>query len=139
MRSRANPVLRLLQALALAATGFLLSAGAAMAHGGHSSGHAAGHVRPAAAVSEAATSSQDTVVDVAGTREVAAQPCAPCPSGQGGEHHGVDCCAVACHAALAAPAVGPLPRADGPVQPDGIAHRLDSRLGDRTERPPRRS
>jgi hypothetical protein len=145
---RTNPISWLLRALSLAAMGCLLFAGTAAAHAGHASNHgqtalslssgpsitSAGNVAASAGENDLHLAAKDPM----GQAEDAMQHPGPCSDDQSAGHNG-DCCAVACHAALAAHPLGPVL---GPERPSlrlfGISRALDGRSGDRTERPPKR-
>lgn len=127
--------------------GFLLSAGTAAAHSGHVSIHgqsalsAASAVAPSENLALYSSGRSDlglATEDLAGQAEAVIERSIPCSDDQPAGHHGTGCCAVACHAALAALPLGPI---DAPEPPSlrlvGISDRLDSRSGDRTERPPK--
>lgn len=138
---KSNPIRLLLQALALAAVGFAMSAGSAFAHGGG----AAPHDRPQAHATATHADHQrggagDAVsyVDLV-QKDSAGVSSGPC-SGETSRHMaGESCCSIACHAALTVPPVDSLGACDLPGACIGLADLLQGRSSDRTERPPKLS
>lgn len=117
----------LLRALPLAAMGFFLSLGTASAHQGHHHDVSTAIAAPSTGVAAAAAQASEVAVHL------------PCSGSEDGCPGGDCCCAVACHAALAALPVGPLV---GPDRP-GLAlldrsEPLTGLAGDRMDRPPKR-
>ena len=143
---RANPMSWLLRAASLTVMGFLLSGGAAAAHDGHVS-HRDQSALSAPSVSVASerlavvsgrSDVSTATEDPTGQAEIATRHSVPCSDDQSAGHHGAGCCTFACHAALAALPIGPMTIPDRPsMLLVGIFDRLDSRSGDRTERPPK--
>jgi hypothetical protein len=144
---RTNPISWLLRALSLAVMGCLLSAGTAAAHAGHGSHHGQATL---SLPSESSITSSGNVAAPAGENDLhlaganpmgqaedAMQHPGPCSEHQSAGHND-DCCAVACHAALAALPLGPVLAPERPtLRLFGISRTLDGRSGDRTERPPK--
>jgi hypothetical protein len=143
-----NPISWLLRALSLAVMGCLLSAGTAAAHAGHASHHgqtaqslpsgssitSSGNVATPAGEKDLSLAAKEPM----GQAEAAMQHPGPCSEHQSAGHDD-DCCAVACHAALAALPVGPVLAAETPsLRLFGVSRTLDGRSGERTERPPKR-
>lgn len=134
---RTNPISRLLRALSLAVMGCLLFAGTAAAHAGHASHHGQTAV-PLPSGSSITSSERLAAKEPMGQAEDAMQHPGPCSEHQPADHND-DCCAVACHAALAALPVGPVLAAERrSLRLFGISRTLDGRCGDRAERPPKR-
>ena len=135
-----TPSLRkLAQAVLLALAAWVLTAGAASAHGGHSStdakpaAEASSHISVAHHAGLAATAAdvEPRTEAVADHRENS------CPTGAPAKHTG-NCCTIACHAAMASPVVDAWigPRVPS-TPPAGLSDMLEGRCGDRSERPPR--
>jgi hypothetical protein len=145
---RTNPISWSLRALSLAVMGCLLFAGTAAAHAGHASHHGQATLSLPA---ESSITSPGNVTASAGASDLhlaakhpmekaadAMQHPGNCSEHQSAGHND-DCCAVACHAALAAVPSGPVLTAEGPsLRLFGMSRALDGRSGDRTERPPKR-
>lgn len=137
---RSHPIKLLLQALSLVAC-LVMSVGSAFAHGSTvnhdqwqvhivlpDGEHQSGHVVDAA--------SCDALVQGDGN-DVRSAPCHGEPSGHA---MGESCCTVACHAALAVPAIDPVAAFDVPRAPVlSLEDMLEGRSSDRTERPPKLS
>jgi len=131
---------KLAQAVLLALAAWVLAAGVASAHGGH----AGVYTRSSSeSVSSLPAASQHKDI-AAGRAELAEGNHAfversedPCPAGNPAKHTG-SCCTVACHAAMAAPAIDPWigPRVVSPLFA-ALSDMLEGRCGDRSERPPR--
>jgi len=130
---------KLAQAVLLALAAWVLTAGVASAHGGHAGMDTRS---PSEAVSSLPASQHRDLT--AGSTELAEGNEAfvdrgedSCPTGNPAKHAG-SCCAVACHAAMAAPAIDPWigPRAVSSLI-SGLNDMLEGRYGDRSERPPR--
>lgn len=134
----ARSLRRLTQAVLLALAAWVLTVGVASAHGGHESVDAKA---PAVAtlqtnsssradLSETAPDAQETAVAVADQSE------SSCPTGSPTKHAG--CCTIACHAAMAAPAIDSFigPKVASSLPAD-LSDMLEGRCGDRSERPPR--
>ena len=139
---RCHPVKLLLQALMLAAVSLALSVGSALAHGGGTANHDQSPVQAAATYAEhhpglaVDAASCDALVQADGNDLSSGS----CPGDPAGHAEGESCCAVACHAALAVPAIGPLAAFDMPRAPAlSLEDMLEGRSSDRTERPPKLS
>lgn len=139
---RSHPIKLLLQALSLAAVSLAMSAGSAFAHGGGTASHDQSQVRVVAMSGE---HQPGHVVDAV-SREALVQAdgvdlsSGSCPGDPSGHAMGGGCCTVACHAALAVPAIGPLAAFDVPRAPAlSLEDMLEGRSSDRTERPPKLS
>jgi hypothetical protein len=137
---KSNPIKLLLRALTLAAVSFALSVGPAFAHGGGT----AGHQQPQAYAATAHPEHQPGHVPDAAScmglvqaddSDLSATPCHGVPSGHVA---GENCCTLACHAALTAPAVDSLGAFDLPESLIfGLTGMLEGRSSDRAERPPK--
>jgi hypothetical protein len=133
-----NPLKLLLQVLSLAAMSLALSMGSAFAHGDH-------HQATAHSAATHADHRTDEIADVAPGVAVIhapgdAQESAPCHGESSGHGTGEGCCTIACHAALAAPAIDPIGAVDLPrTRIVDLVDRLEGRPSGRTERPPKRS
>jgi hypothetical protein len=145
---RTNPIPWLLRALSLAVMGCLFFAGTAAAHAGHASHHrqTAPSVSSGSSIKspgDVAASAGENSLDLAAKEPMGqAMDAMPHP-GPCSEHpsagHNDDCCAVACHAALAALPLGPVLAIErSSLRLFGISRTLYGRSGDRTERPPKR-
>lgn len=121
---------RLAQVVSLAVIGLALTVGAAFAHGGAmaSHDHAAMQVQAQAG---------DQTGDAHGAVEASTGE-KPCSNDHRSRSDSIGCCTMACHAALAVPAIEP-PGAHEPASVRVVAldDILEGRSGDRTERPPR--
>lgn len=138
---KSNPIRLLLQALVLAAVGFAMSAGSAFAHGGGAAAHDRPQARAAATHADherGRAGDAVSYVDFLQTDNtgVTSGPC----GGETSRHMaGESCCSIACHAALAVPAVDSLGACDLPGAGIELADLLQGRSSDRTERPPKLS
>lgn len=137
---RNHPIKLLLQALSLAAVSLAMSVGAALAHGGNTASHDQQLVHVGATYTEhqpghAMDAGRCEALVQAEGNDFGSAPCSGDPSGHA---MGEGCCTVACHAALAVPAVGPLAAFDLPRAPAvTLEDMLEGRSSDRTERPPK--
>ena len=119
-----------------------MSVGSAFAHGGGAANQDQSQVHVAATYSEhqpghvADAASSEALVQANGN-DLNSGPCSGDPSGH---PMGESCCTVACHAALAVPAIDPEAAFDVPRTPAlSLEDMLEGRSSDRTERPPKLS
>ena len=135
-----GPITMIVRALLLAVLGLAISSGLALAHGNVA--HAQTAIERHAHVEQSADvhATNDLVASLDALEQVAHSG-VPCPSGeQSGGHTAGGCCNVACHAALASFAAGPIATVDlSGARIVGLTDMLEGRSSDRTERPPRRS
>lgn len=139
---RSHPIKLLLQALSLAAVSLAMSVGSAFAHGGGAANQDQSQVHVAATHGEhqpghvVGAASCEALVQADGNDLSSG----PCPGDPSGHAMGEGCCAIACHAALAVPAIDPVAAFDVPAAPAlSLEDMLEGRSSDRTERPPKLS
>jgi hypothetical protein len=135
-----DPLRLLLQVLSFAAVGLAISTGSAFAHGGGAADHHQATAQsPATHVDHRIGQIADVEVAVIHAPGAPLKS-GPCHDESSGHATGEGCCAIACHAALAAPAIDPVGAVDLPgARIVGLLDRLEGRPSGRTERPPRRS
>ena len=135
-----DPIGFLARALFLVMVGFVLSPGAASAHG---EWDATGEVAHRRIEVQAPRHVQDTwTAGVAAWSAVAEQlehEAGSCAGEPSGDHFPDGCCTIACHGALAATAVGDPAGRDPPGDRHiSLANMLVGRSAEGTERPPKR-
>lgn len=137
---RLGPVTMVVRALLLAVLGLVVTSGVALAHGNVAHGPIATERQSSDAQFTDAHSTMNPVASLDALEQVAHSG-APCSSDeQSGGHRAGGCCNVACHAALASFAAGPIATVDlSDTRVVGLTGMLEGRSSDRTERPPRRS
>jgi hypothetical protein len=135
---RLDPVTMIVRALLLAVLGLAVTSGVALAHGDVAHVHIATE-RHLHDVQPADNHSTNNPVASLDALEQLAPSGAPCSSDErSGDHMAGGCCNVACHAALASFAAGPVAAIDLPgTRIVGLTDMLEGRSSDRTERPPR--
>lgn len=137
---RLGPITMVVRALLLAVLGLAITSGVALAHGD------VAHVQIATErhsydVQPTDIHSTNNPVASLVAPEQLAHSGAPCSSDeQSGDHMAGGCCNVACHAALASFAAGPVAAIDlSGTRIVVLTDMLEGRSSDRTERPPRRN
>lgn len=136
--SRRGPVTMVVRALLLAVLGLVVTSGIALAHGNVAHGQIATerHSRDVQSMDVQSTMNPAPSLDVLAQLMDLGVPCSS--DKQPGGHMGGGCCNVACHAALASFAAGPIATVDLPgARIVGLTDMLEGRSSDRTERPPK--
>lgn len=144
---RINPIRLLTRAWFLALVGFLMAAGSASAHNVHAlAGVYQSQPQFQTTVFESHARDHHGKTDASALMDLSVQPrpddrhsdSSPCSKDEPAGHPSGGCCTVACHVALAAPAIDPVGDAELPSPYVlGLADMLIGRSSYRTERPPK--
>lgn len=135
----AHVLRKLALAVLLALSAWVLTAGTASAHGAHTGVDT--RIASVAATSLSAYQHEDLAAleteRADGDEAFIDRGESSCPTGTPANHTG-NCCTIACHAAMAAPAIDPWvgPEASSSLLV-ALSDMLEGRCGDRSERPPR--